>query len=184
MSKQDLNKNSRNICVQNQNNWMFLTTFFLLSHRNTGFLLRMPPTSSPCTRPPSTGWRTWSGWATSMRPASSATCSSATTSASSTWVFKFSQHVELQVKLFTWPFNNPLYSEVGGTPELFVFKVMFDSLQTSADQKLMIETQIFNTLLIRFWHFNFMNTSKGVYKVTEISFKIKAPVTLEHHILF
>lgn len=53
------------------------------SHRNTGFLLRMPPTSSPCTRPPSTEWRTWSAWATSTKPASSATCSSATMNASS-----------------------------------------------------------------------------------------------------
>ena len=56
------------------------------SRRNTGSLLRMPPTSSPCTRPPSTGWRTWSAWATWTKPASSATCSSATTSASSTLV--------------------------------------------------------------------------------------------------
>ena len=66
----------------------------LPSHRNTRFPLRMPPTSNPCTRPPSTGWRTWSVWATSTKPASSATCSSATMNASSTWVPRALIHTE------------------------------------------------------------------------------------------
>lgn len=38
----------------------FFSHYYLLPpvHRNTGFPLRMPPTSSLCTQPPSMGWRT------------------------------------------------------------------------------------------------------------------------------
>lgn len=43
-------------------------------YRSIGSPHRMPPTSSPCTPPPSTGWRTWSAWETLTKPASSATC--------------------------------------------------------------------------------------------------------------
>lgn len=68
------------------NGFIPYSLFFPSLCRNTGFSPRMPPTSSRCTRRPSTVSRTWSAWATSTKPAFSATCSSATTSTSSTLV--------------------------------------------------------------------------------------------------
>ncbi len=64
--------------------WCVLMNLWIcIMFRNTGSLLKMPPTSSRCTPPPSTGWRTWFAWVTWTRRESSGTFSSATENISS-----------------------------------------------------------------------------------------------------
>lgn len=80
------------VCLGSKMSWIssvlsYVTQLnFPSSFRSTGSPPKMPPTSSQCIPPPSTGWKTWFAWETSMKLVSSATCSSDTEKKLYMWV--------------------------------------------------------------------------------------------------
>lgn len=77
------------VCLGSKMSWIsnvLSQLNFPSSFRSTGSPPKMPPTSSQCIPPPSTGWKTWFAWETSMKLVSSVTCSSDTEKNLYMWV--------------------------------------------------------------------------------------------------